>query len=189
MQGIFTSGKKIIFPKDILIIDFESSSEDAETSIPVQLGAVLLDKNTLAEKKSFTSFIKTDLSLIPESRMTKKTYSAEKIHASPTMGEVARQFIDLFDKDYFISSWAANLDSRLFKILIKSAGFSFAEFDYHIYDIWPVAYTFLLNQGYTGPWESEHMFHEFGLPSRGVHDALEDCRCEAEILRIITNHK
>jgi len=43
------------FPKDILIIDFEGRKQ------PVQIGAVLLDKETLEEKDSFLSFIYADL--------------------------------------------------------------------------------------------------------------------------------
>ena len=43
------------FQKDILIIDFEGKDE------PVQVGAVLLDKETLEEKDSFDSYIYADL--------------------------------------------------------------------------------------------------------------------------------
>ena len=43
------------FPKDILIIDFEGLKE------PVQVGAILLDKDTLEERDSYSSYIFTDL--------------------------------------------------------------------------------------------------------------------------------
>jgi hypothetical protein len=41
----------IIFPKDLLIIDFESTLGDSEKTEPAQFGAILLDKSTLKEKK------------------------------------------------------------------------------------------------------------------------------------------
>jgi DNA polymerase III epsilon subunit-like protein len=43
------------FKKDILIIDFEGLKE------PVQIGAVLLDKETLVKKDSFSTYIFADL--------------------------------------------------------------------------------------------------------------------------------
>jgi len=176
---------EITFPKDILIIDFESSLGDSENTEPVQLGAILLDKTTLEEKKSFTSFIKTDLSLIPPGRLKEKGYIPEKINNAPTASDVAKKFIEQFGRNFFISSWAAGLDRILFRKLMSSAGIHYSEFDYHIYDLWPVAYTYLLQNGYTGSWRSEAMFQEFGLPSRGMHDALDDCRHAAQVLRKI----
>ncbi len=175
----------ITFPKDILIIDFESSLGDSENTEPVQFGAVLLDKTTLQEKKSFVSFIKTDLSLIPPTRLKEKGYVPGKINNSPVASDVARKFMEQFGKDFFISSWAAGLDRMLFRKLMSSAGIPHSEFDYHIYDLWPVAYTYLLQKGYAGSWRSEEMFKEFGLSSRGIHDALDDCRRAAQILREI----
>jgi hypothetical protein len=77
------------------------------------------------------------------------------------------------------------LDMILFRKLLSSAKINFSEFDYHIYDLWPIAYTYLLEHGYQGSWRSEAMFQEFGLPPRGTHDALEDCRHEAMVLRKI----
>jgi len=175
----------IIFPKDILIIDFESSLGDSEKTEPVQFGAILLDKTTLEEKKSFVSFIRADLSDVPPERLIEKGYDSEKILNAPTAPEVARKFVELFGKDYFISSWVAGLDRTLFRKLMSSAGIHHSEFDYHIYDLWPIAYTYLLERGYKGSWRSEAMFQEFGLPPRGVHDALEDCRYAAQVLRKI----
>ncbi|MFA7654080.1 MAG: exonuclease domain-containing protein [Candidatus Magasanikbacteria bacterium] len=179
----------IVFPKNILIIDFESSLGGAKNTEPVQIGAILLDKVTLEEKKSFSSFIKTDLSQVPPERLALKGFDPKKILESPTAAAVALKFIETFGKNYFISSWVADLDRRLFKKIMSSAGIDDSEFDYHIYDLWPVAYTYLLQHGYTGSHGSDHMFAEFGLPSRGIHDALEDCRYAAQVLRKILQNE
>lgn len=176
----------IAFPKDILIIDFESTlGDNSEKNKPAQFAAILLDKNSLKEKESFTSFIKTDLSTIPPQRLSAKGFTSENFDNAPSAHEVVNKFIKLFGKDYFISSWVANLDIKLFEKLISSANISFSEFDYHIYDIWPVAYTYLLQHGYTGSFRSEDIFQYFGLQKRGKHDALEDCRYAADVLRKI----
>ena len=175
----------ILFPKDLLIIDFEPTLGDSPKTQPAQFGAILLDRATLAEKKSFVSFIKTDLSVIPKARLIQKGFTPEKFAQAPTLAEVAALFIAQLGKDYFISSWAAGLDMILFRQLLSAAKIEFSEFDYHVYDLWPVAYTYLLEHGYTGSWRSEAMFQAFGLPSRGTHDALEDCRHAAQVLRKI----
>ncbi len=178
---------KFIFPKDLLIIDFEGTLDDFETTEPAQFGAILLDRATLAEKKSFESFIKCDLSTIPKETLIKQDFTEEKFKDAPTSSELAKKFVKEFGKDYFISSWAASLDIRLFIKLMSSAKINFAEFDYHVYDLWPIAYSYLLEKGYKGSWRSEAIFQEFGLPLRGTHDALEDCRHAAEVLRQIMN--
>ena len=126
---------KFVFPKDLLLIDFESTLGDSEKSEPAQFGAILLDKATLEEKKSFVSFIKTDLSIIPKEELIKKGFPPEKFANAPTASEIAKRFIREFGKDYFISSWVANLDLRLFRKLISSAKISYSEFDYHTYDL------------------------------------------------------
>ena len=57
----------ITFPKDILIVDFETSHKQLEKAEPLQIGAILLDKNTLKEKKNFKSYIYNDLiNALPE---------------------------------------------------------------------------------------------------------------------------
>ncbi len=175
----------ISYPKDILIIDFESSNSDIEKTKPLQIGAILLDRETLEEKRSFVSYINVDLSDVATERLEKKEIKPEDLINAPTSSEVARRFIETFGKDFLLASWAANLDMTLFRKLMLSAGIPWSDFDYHIYDLWPVAYTYLLKRGYVGSIRSEPIFQEFGLPSRGAHDALEDCRHAAEILRKI----
>lgn len=175
---------KVVFPKDILVIDFEFIEYSDKTE-PAQFGAILLDKSTLKEKKSFVSFIQNDLSRVPKEILIKKGFTKEKFASAPTPPEIVEKIIKEFGKDYFISSWAANMDMQLFQKLLASAKIPFSEFDYHIFDLWPVAYTYLLRKGYKGSWRSEAMFQELGLPPRGIHDALEDCRHAAQVLRKI----
>ena len=50
-----------MFPKDLLFIDFETTGSDPDQAKPLQIGALLLDKATLAEKAEFVSYIKQDL--------------------------------------------------------------------------------------------------------------------------------
>ncbi len=162
------------FAKDILIIDFEGVVE------PVQIGAILLDKETLVEKDSFRSYIWADLGREIKS---KSGISQTTLKGAPTQAEVGRTVFEKFGTNLLIGSWVANADSKNFEKIIRAAGLDFKLYDYHILDIWPAAYIHLLKQGYGGGIGSEEIFQELGAKPRGLHDALEDCRIAAEVLR------
>ena len=165
------------FIKDILVIDFEGKKE------PTQIGAILLDKETLAEKDSFVSYIYTDLEgfVSPTSGITQ-----EMLVGAPTQKQVGQMLFEKFGTNILIASWVADLDIRNFKKIISSAGKSFDDYDYHILDIWAPAYIHALKEGYMGGIRSEELFQYFGAEPRALHDALTDTRIAAEILRKIS---
>lgn len=175
----------IIFPKDILIIDFESSNKDLEKAEPLQIGAVLLDKDTLKEKNSFVSYFENDLSKASSQTLKINGITLEKLEGAPSINEVTNKFIKIFGKDFIFSGWVCEKDRAIFRKMMISVNINPSDFDFHIYDIWPIAYTYLLQKGYKGSMKSEEMFQAFGLPPRGNHNALEDCRYVAIILRKI----
>lgn len=164
------------FPKDILVIDFEGISE------PVQVGAILLDKETLTEKDSFCSYIWADLQ-----GRTKiaSGISQEALKGAPSQAEVGRAIYEKFGTNILIGAWVAHNDNKNFQKIIIAAGIDPELYDYHVLDIWPAAYIYLLKQGYEGGLRSEEIFQKFGAKPRALHDALEDCRIAAEVLRKI----
>ena len=164
------------FSKDILVLDFEGLAE------PVQIGAVLLDKETLMEKDSFSSYIFTDLK--SEVKST-SGISQETLEGAPTQAKVGKIFFDKFGTDILIGSWVANSDMKNFEKIITAAGLDIKQYDYHVLDIWPAAYIYLLKKRYNGSIRSEDIFKEFGAKPRDLHDALEDCRIAADVLRKI----
>jgi len=166
------------FAKDILVIDFEGTNDE-----PVQIGAILLDKETLAEKDNFLSYIYADLK---GERAYKSEISQEMLVGAPTPAEVGKMVFDKFGTDLFIATWVANYDMRCFEKIMAAADIAFNQYDYHIFDIWPAAYLYLLKQGYTGEFRSEGMFQKFGATARELHNALQDCRIAADVLRKIS---
>ena len=78
-----------------------------------------------------------------------------------------------------------NRPSVIIAHTVPGKGVDFMEYDYHILDIWPIIYVFFVRQGKGDIYRSEQTFREFGLPARKSHDALEDCRHTAEVLRKI----
>jgi DNA polymerase III epsilon subunit-like protein len=165
------------FVKDILVIDFEGLIE------PVQIGAVLLDKQTLAEKDSFSSYIFANLH--GEVKAV-SGISQQTLEGAPSPAEVGKVIFERFGTNVLIAAWVAQGDRRNFEKIITAAGVDIKQYDYHILDIWPAAYIHLLKQGYTGGIRSEEMFAAFGAKPRGLHDALEDARIAADVLRKIS---
>lgn len=176
------------FVKDILIIDFETTHGIPAKAKPTQLAAILLDKATLKEKKFYASFIKQDLADANSRSLEISGITKEDLKTAPPPTQVAREFVDSFGTDVFLSSWNEALDRRMLEVLLKSIDLDITDYDYHYLDIWPIAYTYLVKKGKGQIVRSEDTFQEFGLPPRANHDALEDCRHAAEVLRFIINH-
>ena len=166
------------FLKDILVIDFEGGHYK-----PKQLGAVLLDKETLEEKDRFVSYIYLDMQGVPS---LKSGITQDMLNSAPQPDEVAKKFYKKFGTNVFIASFVSDLDIENLRNIMNKAGINPLEYDYHTLDIWPIAYIYLLKNGYEGNYDSENIFQAFGFPPRGNHDALEDVRITASILRKIT---
>lgn len=161
------------FPKDILMLDFEGRNK------PVQIGAVLLDKETLEEKDSFVSYVHQDMTTV----QTKSGITQEMLAGAPSQEEVGKALVEKFGTHFLIGSWVANMDTQHFRTLITAAGYTWDQFDFHVVDVWPAAYIHLVKKGYKGSIFSEEMFQAFSAKPRGLHDALEDARIAADVLR------
>lgn len=170
----------IHFLKDILVLDFEGRG----SNLPTQIGAVLLYKDTLEEKDSFSSYIYADVRGLEGGRAG---ITQEMLEGAPSQAEVGKSFLEKFGTDILLASWVANRDTGYFDLLMKASDVpTWKTYDYHVLDIWPAAYLYLLKKGYTGGIGSEEMFRAFGAKPRGTHDALEDCRIASDVLRKIS---
>jgi DNA polymerase III epsilon subunit-like protein len=173
------------FPKDILILDFETTDLDPYKALPIQIGLILLDKETFIEKDSYLSFIKSDTTSATKEALAVSGITTSQLLEAPSPEKVGREIFQKFGTNVFLSSWGQRLDRIMLDKLLGAAGIDTFSFDYHYLDIWPLAYVHLLKQDYKGGFRSEEIFQAFGLDPRGKHDALDDCRREAEIFRKI----
>ena len=163
-----------MFLKDLLIIDFEGGKG------PKQIGAVLLDKETLEEKDHFESYIYFDMQGEPSMR---SGITQDMLDSAPSPAEVGRKVYERFGTQVILGSFVSEFDHKHFRTLMNAAGIDPGEYDYHFLDVWGIAYAHLVKRGYQGALNSEEIFQEFGLPPRGLHNALEDARFAAEVLR------
>ena len=175
-----------MFKKDILIVDFEATGFDVEKDDPVQVGLVLLDKDTLEEKFSFSSWIYTDKELSEDMKGFKwasiKKDKFDFIKNAPKLKEVAAEIKKILPQEYTFSSWNTFFDFSLWRRLFKEVDVKVSHI--HLLDLWVIAYDRLLrNPDYNGDFTSESVFQFLNLGKRETHDALNDCRLEAETLR------
>jgi DNA polymerase III epsilon subunit-like protein len=175
------------FSKDILLIDFETTGLSLEDALPIQLGAILLDKESLEEKDSFLSFINQDVSGMSEESAKIHGITQNDLNKSPKQQEVITDFLNKFGTEVYLASWNEMLDHTMLKKMLESVDKDIYVHDYHYIDIWSIAYMQLVKKGRGDIVRSEPTFRHFGLPARNAHNALEDCRHTAEVLRKVYN--
>jgi len=179
------------FHRDILIIDLEFSGFDLQKHEILQIAAVLLDKKTLKEKKVFSSFVKpTKWKHRDRESMAVNKISLETVKDAPALKEVIKEFHRVFGYNLIQTAYVGFNDKRFLMDAYKKAGIKYG-FDYHYFDLWSVFYAFLAKKNQL---KSKKDFAGFGLEylikmfkirvdKNNLHDALVDCRVEAEVLR------
>ncbi len=181
-----------MFNKDILILDVEATGADFTKYELIQLGAILIDKKTLKEKKSFESFIKPSKwnKREPEAMEVNKI-TWEQVKDAPTLKTVLKKFQKTFGTDVIVAPYGTIIDTAYLRLAYKQCKMTYP-YDYHIYDIWPLVYTYmakhklLKNKSRFTGFKLEDAAKHFKIDvSENRHTALADCRLEAEVLRKI----
>lgn len=181
------------FGKDILLLDFESTGftrdettgDVSDPGYPTQLGAVLLDYKTLEEKDHFLSDIKADPDRLDAWVLKNTDITRERVSNAPEPAIVAQQFVDQFGTEPFLATWNIVFDRYWLDQLMHSIDRGEAMYDYHHLDVWSLTYTYLCEHGHPDIIQTQATFRLFGQSDRSVHNALDDCRRTAEVLRAV----
>ncbi len=184
------------FNKDILLIDLEMTGLDSSKHEIIQLAAVLLDKKTLKEKEIFNTFIRPSkwANRDPESMKVNKIV-LDSVKDAPSLKKVIGDFDQLFGHNVVLAYYGGPADMDFLRAAYKKTGKKFL-FDYHYFNLWGLFFSYLAaknklkNSKKFAGFSLDDFMKEFKLKSLQRHDALEDCRIEAEVLRrIIKNIK
>ncbi len=181
------------FHKDILLVDLESTGLDASRHEIIQIAAVLLDKKTLKEKKHFSCYVKPQKwkQRDPEA-MAVNNISYEQLRLAPTLVEAIAGFETIFDpKKVILSHYGGPLDTDMLRVAYKKIGKAFP-FDHHYFNLWGLFFAYVAareklfqKNKFTGFSLDDFIgYFHFAIP-KDRHDALTDCRVEAEIFRNI----
>lgn len=181
------------FKKDILLIDTEFSGFDLEKHEILQIAGVLLDKKTLKEKKVFSSFVRpARWQHRDHASMAVNKISHEMVKDAPALKDVLRLFEKTFGHNVIQAFYVGYNDKRFLMESYRRAKIKW-QFDYHYFDLWALFYSHLALKNQL---KSKKDFAGFGLEylikmfkikieKNQLHDALVDCRVEAEVLRKI----
>lgn len=179
-----------MFNKDLLLIDEETSGLDPHKHEIIQLAAVLLDKKTLKEKAVFNSYISPKKWRSRDLKsMAVNKISWNQIKNAPDLKTVLQKFNRAFRKPVILAYYVGVNDINFLKAAYQDAGLRYP-FDYHTFNIWGLFYPILAlknrlnNRKEFSGFSLKNMLSYFKIPQpKNLHDALVDCRAEAEILR------
>ncbi len=185
-----------MFKKDILLIDVELTGLDPKRHELIQLAAVLLDRKTLRIKQEFASFIKPKKwqTRDPEAMAVNKI-SKQDLDSAPSLLKVITEFDQLFPKDVTLAHYGGIADTDFLRHAFSALGKKYAPryfpYDYHVLDLWPICYAYMAlhrklnNRKRFAGFSMENLIERFRLKGEDRHDALADCKVEAEIFRSI----
>ena len=177
------------FDRDILVFDVETTGVDPRVHQIVSIGALLLDRTTLAPVKSMSTLVQ----LLPEA-FAQADSKAMQIHGltlsqletAPAPAEVVTQFLETFGADFYFCGWNVCFDTQFLKALFNQAGRfqEFNNFRYHRLDLWSLLELAWVRGLLHAPPDSLSIACGlFGIRRPAVHDAMEDAQVTALILR------
>jgi DNA polymerase III alpha subunit (gram-positive type) len=112
----------------------------------------------------------------------------EQVKDAPSLAEVVKKFDRTFGVDVMLSSYVGFADKKYLLEAYKTAGIKW-RFDHHYFDVWSVCYAALAKKNKLTSKEDfagfgvKSLMKKYNIKSNRLHDALEDCRVEAEVLR------
>jgi DNA polymerase III epsilon subunit-like protein len=178
----------VAFPKDLLVLDLETTGTDPVVHSTIEIGAVLLDRRTLEEKKAWSTVIKRQENngTNPRSMALHGKSLSDIRKAGKDARQAVEEFLGYFGTDYLLAGWNIGFDVQFFRALLRHTGHTeaFEAIDYHRLDVWSLA-QFLKS---IGLFESDVsslscLCEQLGLPRSKAHSGLEDARITATALR------
>jgi len=175
------------FPRDLLVLDLETTGIDPVLHSTIEIGAVLLDRHTLEEVKAWSAVIKRqERNGTNPYSMALHGISLQDIKMGKDPKRAVEEFLETFGTDYLLTGWNVGFDVQFFRALLRHTGHTdaFDKIDYHRIDVWSIA-QFLKTIGWFQSDVSSLscLCEQLGLPRSKAHSGLEDARITATALR------
>lgn len=178
---------KIEFPKNLLVLDLETTGIDPRIHSTIEIGAVLLDRLSLAEIKAWRTVIKRqERNRTDPQSMALHGLSSHDIKNGKDPKTAVDEFLDVFGTDYLLAGWNIGFDVQFLKALFCRTGHNddFDKIDYHRVDVWSIAQVFKSIGIFQGDVSSlSRLCEQLGLSRSRTHSGLEDARITASALR------
>jgi DNA polymerase-3 subunit epsilon len=179
------------FDRPLLVFDVETTGADPRVHQIVAFGAVLVDGATLEEMRSMSTLVQPTRSALEQAdprAMTIHGLTPDRLADAPSPVEVVTQFLTTFGTDFYFCGWNICFDTQFLAALFQQAGRyeNFGTFQYHKLDLWSLLEFAWVWSLIPSPPESLSTVSKlFGIQRAELHDALDDARISAEILRKI----
>jgi DNA polymerase-3 subunit epsilon len=175
------------FPKNLLVLDLETTGRDPIVHSTIEIGAVLLDRESLEEIDSWSALVRRQERNGTDTRaMMLHGRSLEEIEGGKDAKDAVAEFLSRFGTDYLVAGWNVGFDVQFLRALLRSTGNNeaFDKIDYHRVDVWGIA-QFLKTIGWFKSDVSSLscLCQELGLSRAEAHSGLEDARLTATALR------
>ena len=170
------------FARDLLLIEIETTGPSPEKDFPIQLAAILLDRDNLLEKLAFNTYIKHPFSQTTNDRIVQTLGIPKELWMrAPNMKTVVTEFKATFQYNVTLASQNI-MNINFLQEAFKRTGTPY-EFDYHILELWTVGYLYTAKQNIKKLPTAETIAELFKLSREKEHDALATARFHADILR------
>lgn len=173
-----------MLPKRLIVVDVETTGIDPSTDSIVQIASCILDPSDLQEERSFSSYVHPESRISPEAKAI-HGLSQERLIGAPTLDQTIREFDRFAPQDGLLCGHNVAFDIAFIKNAYKKVGLQYV-FDYHSVDLWSLAFFILsARQASLASYDLSSLSRYFGVKRGTKHDALEDVRATADILRFL----
>jgi DNA polymerase III alpha subunit (gram-positive type) len=176
------------FARDILLIDIETTGNNPQKDFALQISGLLLDKDNLLEKDTFSTYIRHPFSQSTNDRIVQTLgITKEQWMKSPSEKEAIQAFTARFPLNVTLAT--QNITNILFlKEMYQQVRIPY-EFDYHIIELWTLAHVFFARQNLKKIPTAETLATHFKIPRGREHNSADTCKLLAELFRRILNQQ
>lgn len=172
----------------ICFIDFETTGVDVFKDFPLEIGAVLVDKDWNV-KKEFHSFIRPNKDFkISNSAFQINGIDKDFLANKPTSEEVISNFFSTLGTSYRLAGWNISFDVVFLRKMAHEHNVIeiFNKLNYRHLDVQSISYYYRQLQGIEKtPGSLDDMCEHFQIKRGKIHNALEDAKITLEIFKKI----
>lgn len=180
-----------MFTRDLVVFDIECTGLNLAKHEVLQIAAIRLDKDSLAEVARFSSYVKPQNwnTQDPEAMAVNKI-AYDVVANSPDIVNVLELFEAAFPPaEVLLTAYNSWFDMAWVRQSYERLG-RHSPFEFHSFDIWALAYLYWCQESRMGNPKKpigfglSDMADLLGITTTGnFHDAITDVEAEAEILR------
>jgi DNA polymerase III epsilon subunit family exonuclease len=163
-------------------LDVETTGLSPQNDAIIELAACVVDQESLEERRTFHSRIFSEKRVAPSAFRVHGIASSDLVD-EPQVMQVVAKFDTFAPKDSILCGHNVAFDVAFLKATYERTGLPFG-FDYHLLDIWSVAFFVLGARAKKLPsYNLTALCSLFGIERDPSHNALQDVRASAAILR------